>query len=90
MIVYLQSDLRSIGARSLPTDIARSMDSRVTGPKILQIQKVKNVAVSSTKQQNPSLSKRLIRLQLTDGKVNISAIEIEGAIDKLRYVQCTV
>lgn len=58
----------------------------MTGPIVLQIQKVKNVAVPSTKQHNPSSAKRLMRLQLTDGKVSISAVETEGAIDKLKCV----
>lgn len=56
-------------------------------PLILQIQKVKNVAVPSDKQHNPSPSKRLLRLQLTDGHITISATEIDGPVEKLRSVE---
>lgn len=57
---------------------------QVKGPIVLQIQKVKNVALPSTKQYHPSPSRRLLRLQLTDGHVYCSAVETEGAVDSLR------
>lgn len=56
---------------------------------VLQIQRVKNVAVPSEKQHNPSPSKRLLRLQLSDGHMSISAAEIEGPIERLRCVEWT-
>ena len=57
---------------------------QVEGPIVLQVQKVKNVAVPSSKQHLPSPSRRLLRLQLTDGHVYCSAVETGGAVDTLR------
>ena len=57
---------------------------QVKGPIVLQIQKVKNIAVPSTKQYHPSPSRRLLRLHLTDGHVYCSAVETEGAVENLR------
>ena len=54
------------------------------GPLILQIQKIKNVAVPSGKQHDASPSKRLLRLVVTDGHVNIGAVETDGAVAALR------
>lgn len=78
-------DLRSIGAPSLPV-MAGKKRHQLVGPLILQLQKVKNVAVSPSKQNSQS-SKRFLRLELTDGHKNISAVELQGPIDQLRY-QC--
>ena len=61
------------------------MNGEVKGQMVLQIQRVKNVAVPSTKQHLPSPNRRLLRLQVTDGQEYISAVESDGAIDKLRY-----
>ncbi len=77
-------DLRSIGDQLLPGDVIHSQTGEVKGPCVLQMQRIKNVAVSSTKQHLPSPSKRLLRLQLTDGKEYISALETDGYIDKLK------
>jgi len=77
-------DLRSIGAPSLPS-MGSKKGQQVVGPLILQIQKVKNVAVSSSK-QNAQTNKRFLRVELTDGHKNISAVELEGPIGQLRYV----
>lgn len=73
-------DLRNISEPTLSDAL------KVEGPMVLQIQRIKNVAVPSGKQHDPSPSKRLLRLHLTDGHTNFSAIEIEGPIEKLRYV----
>lgn len=75
-------DLRSIGEPVLPKCPSHKIER---SPMVLQIQKIKNVAVPSAKQGHHSSSKRLLRLELTDGHAYISAAEIEGPIDKLRY-----
>ncbi len=77
-------DLRTVGDNSLPVDVVRSMTGEVVGPLVLQIQKVKNVAMPSNKQHLPTPSRRMLRLQLTDSGEYMSAIESDGAIDKLR------
>ena len=78
-------DLRSIGAGALSEDISRNLINEVSGPIVLQIQKIKNVAVPSTQQYNPSPSNRLLRLQLTDGNVHVPAVEFEVPVNNLRY-----
>ncbi len=77
-------DLRTVGGHSLPVDAIRSLTGKVVGPLVLQIQKVKNVAMPSTKQHLPSPNRRMLRLQLTDSGEYMSAIESDGPIDKLR------
>ncbi len=81
-------DLKTIAADlSSPGDPSRCggiKTHRVDGPIVLQVQRVKNVAVPSNKQHDPSPSKRLLRLQLSDGHTHIGAAEIEGPIEKLR------
>ena len=52
---------------------------------VLQIQKVRNVAVVSKKQNDDSSQKRLLRLQLTDGKLHCAAIEMNSIISGLKY-----
>ena len=74
-------DLRSIGSPSLSA-MGNKKRQQVEGPLILQIQKVKNVAVSSSKQN--SSSKRFLRIELTDGHTSVSAVELEGPIEHLR------
>ena len=78
-------DLRSIAEPSLPPDINRKRQHMIEGPLVLQVHKVKNAAVPSSKQHDSSSIKRLLRLQLTDGHAYISAIELEGPIPKLRF-----
>lgn len=77
-----------MGAGVLSEDISRNLVNEVSGPIVLQIQKIKNVATPSTKQYDPSPSKRLLKLQLTDGRVHayVTAVEFDGAINNVRYV----
>ena len=85
-LCFFQLDLRSIGAPGVSSDVARNLEHSLEGqPLVLQLQKVKNVAVPSTKQLLPSPSKRLLRLQLTDGHTTLSAVETEGPQRGLRY-----
>ena len=54
---------------------------------VLQIQKVSNVAVPTSKHHDDSCKKRLLKLQLTDGHNYYHAIEYGSPIPHLRY--CT-
>ena len=74
-----------MGSGVLSEDISRNLLSEVSGPVVLQIQKIKNVATPSTKQYDPSPSKRLLKLQLTDGRVHVTGVEFEGPVNSLRY-----
>ena len=69
---------------ALPEVLSHSEAQKIPSPLVLQIQKVKNVAVPPGKQHQPSPSKRLLKLVLTDGHKNISVVETEGPVEKLR------
>ena len=51
---------------------------------VLQVQRVRNVAVPSNKQFSGGSGRRLLRVQLTDGRVTVAGVEIEGGIPNLR------
>ena len=68
----------------MPDIAVHSEPVKIQGPLVLQVQKVKNVAVPSGKQHQPSPSKRLLKLLLTDGHRNISAAETDGPVERLR------
>ena len=58
---------------------------QVEGPVVLQVQRVRNVAQPSSKQfVTGQSSRRLLRVQLTDGRVSLPGLEMEGAIANLR------
>ncbi|XP_021277123.1 tudor domain-containing protein 3 [Herrania umbratica] len=68
-------DLRSIGGKSLPDPNLRK-SSFVVGPKVLQISSVRDISRSSISEfSGNSSSLRLLRLCLTDGHSEITAIE---------------
>ena len=51
---------------------------------MLQVQRVRNVALPSTKQFSSGSGRRLLRVQLSDGRLSLSGVEMEGAIAGLR------
>ncbi|MED6197141.1 hypothetical protein PIB30_118168 [Stylosanthes scabra] len=74
----LNADLRSIGAKSLPEpSLLRSSPlSYLHGPKVLQISSVRDISKSSVDDvSRNSGDRRLLRLCLTDGHFEITAIE---------------
>ena len=84
---HTQLDIRGIVAEpSLPEGFVQGVPTSKSfhQPLVFQIQKVKNVALPSSKQQDSSPSKRLLRLQLTDGHTTLSATEVDGPIERLR------
>uniref|UniRef100_T1IY32 Tudor domain-containing protein 3 n=1 Tax=Strigamia maritima TaxID=126957 RepID=T1IY32_STRMM len=72
----LDLDLRDIGAKFLPDDINKGKVESITGNCILQIQKIRNVAAPKANEES-NVAPRLLKLQLTDGHVNCSALELE-------------
>uniref|UniRef100_A0A1X7UYY3 RecQ mediated genome instability protein 1 OB-fold domain-containing protein n=1 Tax=Amphimedon queenslandica TaxID=400682 RepID=A0A1X7UYY3_AMPQE len=77
----LNLDLRKIGKKSLPE---LSKNREINGKLVLQIQKVSNVAVPTSKHHDDSCKKRLLKLQLTDGHNYCHAIEYGSPIPHLR------
>ncbi|XP_061951495.1 uncharacterized protein LOC133674419 isoform X3 [Populus nigra] len=71
----LNMDLRSIGLKSLPDPNLLNKTSYLQGPKILQISAVRDISVSSIEGFPNSSKRRLLKLGLTDGHNEITAIE---------------
>ncbi|KAK0570842.1 hypothetical protein LWI29_007346 [Acer saccharum] len=70
----LNMDLRSIGGNSLPDPNRKP--SHIQGPKVLQIASARDISRSSIEDSSGnSSSDRLLRLTLTDGHTEITAIE---------------
>ncbi|OMO57993.1 hypothetical protein COLO4_34948 [Corchorus olitorius] len=71
----INMDLRSIGGKSLPESNLRKV-SHIVGPKVLQISSVRDISRSSIEEFSAnSSSLRLLRLRLTDGHSEITAVE---------------
>ncbi|KAK8682899.1 hypothetical protein V6N13_038979 [Hibiscus sabdariffa] len=71
----INTDLRSISGISLPESNLRK-SSHILGPKVLQISSVRDISKSSIAEFSGSSSgSRLLRLGLTDGHGEITAIE---------------
>ncbi|XP_038700761.1 uncharacterized protein LOC119997670 isoform X2 [Tripterygium wilfordii] len=73
----LNSDLRSIGGKSLPDSNQIRKSSCLHGPKVLQISSVRDISLSSMDDvsMNSSSQRRLLKLSLTDGHSEVTAIE---------------
>ncbi|KAL8149263.1 hypothetical protein AgCh_006316 [Apium graveolens] len=70
-------DFKSIGAKSLPdSSVLRSKFARLQGPKVLQVSAARDISRSIIAESSGNSSnKRLLRLKLTDGHSEITAIE---------------
>lgn len=72
----LNMDIRSIGAKSLPDPTQLKKSSWLQGPKVLQITSVRDISRSSIEEfSGNSGSRRLLKLTLTDGQSEITALE---------------
>ncbi|KAJ8527915.1 hypothetical protein K7X08_015366 [Anisodus acutangulus] len=72
----LNMDLRSIGGKSLPDFSLLRKSSHLQGPKILQISSVRDISRSNmVESSGSSNNRRLLRLKLTDGHSEITAVE---------------
>ncbi|KAJ0266429.1 Tudor domain protein [Hirschfeldia incana] len=72
----LNMDIRLIGGKSLPDSTELRRCSHLQGPKVLQISSVRDVTKSSAEEfLGSSTGKRVLKLVLTDGKIEISALE---------------
>ncbi|KAF5459094.1 hypothetical protein F2P56_023080 [Juglans regia] len=74
----VNTDLKSIGDKSLPdpTLLRNRKSSHILGPKVLQISSVRDITKSSIEDvSRSSSSRRLLKLGLTDGHTEITAIE---------------
>lgn len=67
-------DLVDIGEGGLPEDVSRNKVESITGPVVVQIQKIRNVAAPKSNPESDH-SPRLLRLHLTDGTSYCSAVQ---------------
>nr|XP_020648165.1 tudor domain-containing protein 3 [Pogona vitticeps] len=74
ILIALNTDLRAIGRKFLPNDINGGKVQKLEGPCVLQIQKVRNIAAPKDNEESQS-APRMLRLQMTDGHTNCTAIE---------------
>ncbi|KAI3714743.1 hypothetical protein L6452_21702 [Arctium lappa] len=69
-------DLRVIGGKSLPDASSLRKSTYFHGPKVLQVSSAKDISKSSIAESSEgSSSKRLLKLKLTDGHSDMTAIE---------------
>lgn len=67
-------DLADIGEGGLPEDVSRNKVDSITGPVVVQIQKIRNVSAPKSNPESDH-SPRLLRLHLYDGTSYCSAIQ---------------
>lgn len=72
----LNCDLRHICEKYLPENINSGQVESITGPVVLQIQKIRNVSAPMAIQESQG-SPRMIKLNLTDGITHCVAIEFQ-------------
>ncbi|KAL5248098.1 hypothetical protein ACHWQZ_G017317 [Mnemiopsis leidyi] len=70
----LDTDLSHVGAKFIPADFAST--TLLTGPKILQVKRVKDVSHSKISHENGS-NKSMFRLTLSDGNSTCSAMNLQ-------------
>ncbi|XP_061485943.1 tudor domain-containing protein 3 isoform X2 [Rhineura floridana] len=74
ILIALNTDLRAIGKKFLPSDINGGKVEKLEGPCVLQIQKVRNIAAPKDNEES-QVAPRMLRLQMTDGHTSCTAIE---------------
>ena len=70
----LNTDLSHVGAKIIPADFAST--TQLTGPKILQVKRVKDVSHSKISHENGS-NKSMFRLTLSDGNSTCSGMNLQ-------------
>ncbi|XP_062982057.1 tudor domain-containing protein 3 [Elgaria multicarinata webbii] len=76
ILIALNTDLRAIGKKFLPSDINGGKVEKLEGPCVLQIQKVRNIAAPKDNEESQA-APRMLRLQMTDGHTSCTAIEYD-------------
>uniref|UniRef100_A0A8C4EWX5 Survival of motor neuron-related-splicing factor 30 n=1 Tax=Dicentrarchus labrax TaxID=13489 RepID=A0A8C4EWX5_DICLA len=75
-VSLLQSDLRPIGRKFLPSDINSGRTEKLDGPCVLQLQKVRNVSAPKDHEESQG-APRMLRLQMTDGHTTCVGLEFK-------------
>ncbi|XP_036401960.1 tudor domain-containing protein 3 [Megalops cyprinoides] len=74
--IALNSDLRPIGKKFLPSEINSGRVEKIEGPCVLQVQKIRNVTAPKDHEESHA-APRMLRLQMTDGHTNCVGIEFK-------------
>uniref|UniRef100_A0A3B4ANH6 Survival of motor neuron-related-splicing factor 30 n=1 Tax=Periophthalmus magnuspinnatus TaxID=409849 RepID=A0A3B4ANH6_9GOBI len=74
--IALDSDLRPIGKKFLPTDINSGKVEKLEGPCVLQVQKVRNISAPKDHEESQG-APRMLRLQMTDGHTTCVGLEFQ-------------
>lgn len=72
--IALNTDLRPIGRKFLPSEINSGRVEKLEGPCVLQLQKVRNVSAPKEHEESQA-APRMLRLQMTDGHTNCVGLE---------------
>ncbi|XP_048887438.1 tudor domain-containing protein 3 [Brienomyrus brachyistius] len=72
----LNSDLRPIGKKILPTDINSGRVEKLEGPFVLQVLKLRNVAAPKDNEESHA-APRMLRVHMTDGHTSCVGIELK-------------
>ncbi|KAM9410207.1 tudor domain-containing protein 3 isoform 1-T2 [Pholidichthys leucotaenia] len=74
--IALDTDLRPIGRKFLPSDINSGRTEKLEGPCVLQVQKVRNVSAPKDHEESQG-APRMLRLQMTDGHTTCVGLEFK-------------
>uniref|UniRef100_A0A3P9I3K5 Survival of motor neuron-related-splicing factor 30 n=1 Tax=Oryzias latipes TaxID=8090 RepID=A0A3P9I3K5_ORYLA len=74
--VALDTDLRPIGGKILPSDINSGKTEKLEGPCVLQVQKVRNISAPKDNEESQG-APRMLRLQMTDGHTTCVGLEFK-------------
>uniref|UniRef100_A0A8C5GWG7 Survival of motor neuron-related-splicing factor 30 n=1 Tax=Gouania willdenowi TaxID=441366 RepID=A0A8C5GWG7_GOUWI len=74
--IALDSDLRPIGRKFLPSDINSGRTEKLEGPCVLQLQKVRNISAPKEHEESQG-APRMLRLQMTDGHTTCVGLEFK-------------
>ncbi|XP_013858478.1 tudor domain-containing protein 3 [Austrofundulus limnaeus] len=74
--IALNSDLRPLGRKFLPSDINSGKTEKLEGPCVLQVQKVRNISAPKDHEESQG-APRMLRLQMTDGHTTCVGLEVK-------------
>uniref|UniRef100_G3PR97 Survival of motor neuron-related-splicing factor 30 n=1 Tax=Gasterosteus aculeatus TaxID=69293 RepID=G3PR97_GASAC len=74
--IALDSDLRPIGRKIIPSDINSGRTEKLEGPCVLQVLKVRNVSAPKDHEESQG-APRMLRLQMTDGHTTCVGLEFK-------------
>ncbi|KAJ8407077.1 hypothetical protein AAFF_G00287530 [Aldrovandia affinis] len=74
--IALNSDLRPIGKKILPSEVNSGRVEKVEGPCVLQVQKIRNVTAPKDHEESQT-APRMLRVQMTDGHTTCVGIEFK-------------